>query len=129
MSDTRRIEWSAVGQAAVSGVFVLVPLAIANQTVADGRAGLGLLFSAAILFVGGAIGYAAARLSSTAPGRHGALAAAIAYLFVQGLGAARRLVVGEPLSGVAGYAYLALLMATVGLLGASLAGRTNYRRP
>jgi hypothetical protein len=55
-----------------------------------------------------------------------ALAAAAAYLIVQSVGVVRRLVADEPISWV-GYPFLALLMATCGMLGGLFARRTVAR--
>ena len=62
------------------------------------------------------------RLSSTARLTHAAGAAAAAYVIAQGLGVVLRLARGDELSWV-GYPFLALLMATCGMLGGMFARR------
>ena len=55
-----------------------------------------------------------------------AAAGATAYLVVQAIGVVRRLISDEPISWLA-YPFLALLMATCGLLGGIYAGRMTRR--
>ena len=85
-----------------------------------------MLFVAVFLFLAAACGYAAARLASDQLLQHGAAAAAIAYAIVQGIGIIRHLIVGrEVLTQLLSYVFLALLMATCGMLGAMLERRTR----
>lgn len=129
---TRRLDWRAIGQAALSGVMILLPLAILNKWLGgnedDNRQLIGLIFTLLILATGAVVGFSAGATARHRERVHGAIAAAIAYGIVQFGGIVRRLVTGEPVANPIGFAYLALLMATMGMLGASLAQRTHYVR-
>jgi hypothetical protein len=104
----------------VTALVVVLPVAILNNiVVADGEEStspLVLLLFALILLGGASGGWAVIRLSSTARLTHAAGAAAGAYLIAQALGVVLRLARGDQLSWL-GYPFLALLMATCGILG------------
>lgn len=79
--------------------------------------------------VSGAIGgFGAAKLAAANPLQNGAAAAALASIGAQLLGAMRRLATGEDISSPVGWIYLALLMATCGMMGAALERRTKAYR-
>jgi hypothetical protein len=126
-----RLEWRAVWQPALSVSVFLLPLAILQQVLVDhgtiDRSGsASMLFYAVFLFLAAACGYAAARLASDRLLQHGAAAAALAYVVVQGIGIVRHLIVGgEVLTRLPSYVFLALLMATCGMLGAMLERRSR----
>lgn len=104
----------------ITALVVVLPVAVLNNVVvADGEeptSPLVLLLFALILLGGAAGGWAVIRLSSTARLTHAAGAAAGAYVIAQALGVALRLARGDDLSWV-GYPFLAMLMATCGILG------------
>lgn len=82
-----------------------------------------MLFVALYLFLAACSGFAAARLAPDKLLQHGAATAGLAYCIVQGIGVIRHLIVGEAVGSFIGFAYLALLMATCGMLGAMLERR------
>jgi hypothetical protein len=116
--------WRGVATALV----VALPAAVFNQLlVAGGDIEEGspwvLLFWVLILFGAAAGGWAVIRLSPGAALSYAAGAAATAYVLVQSIGVVRRLVAGDPLSWIA-FPFLAVLMATVGMLGGMFARRS-----
>ena len=123
-----RWEWPAIWRPALSVSVFLLPLGILQQVLVDHRTiarngSASLLFVAVFLFLAAVCGYGAARLAHDRLLPHGAAAAGLAYAIVQGVGIIRHLVVGEsPVSPVT-FAYLALLMATCGMLGAMVERR------
>jgi hypothetical protein len=125
----KRLEWGAIWRPALSISVFLLPLGILQQwLVDDGRidesGSVSLLFVAVILFLAAVCGYGAARLATGLLLEHGAAAAGLAYVIVQGVGIVRRVIVGEDvISHLPSYVYLALLMATCGMLGAMLERR------
>lgn len=115
----------------VTALVVALPAGIFNQLlVSSGDVGGGspwaIFFWILILFGGAAGGWAVIRLAPSASRAHAAGAAALAYVVVQSLGVVRRLVAGEDISWLA-FPFLALLMATCGMLGGMFAGRTVRR--
>lgn len=116
----------ALWRGTVTALVVVLPVAVINNIVIgdgeDPSSPLVLLLFALILLGGAAGGWAVVRLSSTARLTHAAGAAAAAYVIAQGLGVVLRLVRGDQLSWV-GYPFLALLMATCGMLGGMFARR------
>ena len=121
----------ALWRGTVTALVLVFPAAILNQLVVDGAEGDGVppaafLFWLLILLGGAAGGWAVIRLSNAAPLSYAAGAAALSYVIPQTIGVVRRLVVDEPVSWL-GYPLLALLMATVGMLGGMLARR--WQRP
>jgi putative membrane protein (TIGR04086 family) len=113
---------------AAAALALVVPTAIAVLIVDrgddDGSAWtlLALAVFLAGFFLGGAV---AARRAPHLPLAHGAIAAATAFLVVQVVGTARRLAAGDDVTWVL-IVFNALVAASVGLLGALVAGR---RRP
>lgn len=109
----------------VTSLVVALPAGILNQLLIDGgdiEAGspVTLLFVALILFGGASGGWATIRLSPDAALAYAAGAAALAYVIVQGIGVVIRLIGGEDISWLS-YPFLALLMATCGMLGGMFA--------
>ncbi|MEZ5373247.1 MAG: hypothetical protein R2704_11000 [Microthrixaceae bacterium] len=104
------------------------PLALANWAAQAGRsepsAGVAAVFSLLILLSAGVGGWRAGSRAPDRPLPNGAAAAAAGYLAVQAVG----LVVaaasgGLDLGTVVGVAYLAVLMATCGMIGAAIGHR------
>ncbi len=130
----RALRWGAIWRAAVSVSVFLLPIGILQRVLVDNdtieAGGLGsLAFFAVILLLGAVAGFGAAKLARERPIPNGAAAAALAYLIVQGAGLVRRLIwdassLPSPFSVV----YLALLMATCGMLGAALERRSRPLR-
>ncbi|HNE37897.1 MAG TPA: hypothetical protein PKZ82_15415 [Microthrixaceae bacterium] len=115
----------------VTALVVALPAGVMNQVLVSGGdidpgSPWTFLFWILIMLGGAAGGWAVRRL---APGSHlawAAGAAATAYVVVQAIGVIRRLVTGDPISWIA-YPFLALLMATCGVMGAAYAGRMTRR--
>ena len=115
----------------VTALVVALPAGVMNQVLVSGGdidpgSPWTFLFWILIMLGGAAGGWAVRR---HAPGSHlawAAGAAATAYVVVQAIGVVRRLVTGDPISWIA-YPFLALLMATCGVMGAAYAGRMTRR--
>jgi len=120
----------------VTALVVVLPVGILNQLLVDsadsgsaddnGFSPWVVLLWALIMLGGAAGGWAVRRLSPRAHLAWAAGAAATAYGIVQAIGVIRRLFSGDPISWIA-YPFLALLMATCGVLGAMYAGRMTRR--
>lgn len=124
------LQWSAIWKPAVSVSALLLPLALWQQWLIDrddieAGGAESLLFVGVFLFLAATCGYGAARLAARRLLPHGAAAAGLAYCIVQGIGVVRHLIAGEALGSPVSFAYLALLMATCGMLGAMLERRTR----
>ncbi|MFN8053646.1 MAG: hypothetical protein U0Q22_19590 [Acidimicrobiales bacterium] len=118
-----RLSWPAVWRGAVTCATFAVPISVLQIWLIDsGRLGKTEAFNYvlyfAIMFCGALGGFAAARLTDTAPLQNGAAAAAFAALAIQVGGAIRRTIIGESVSNPIGWIFLALLMATFGMFGA-----------
>jgi hypothetical protein len=113
---------AAVRQGVLTALTVALPAALLNVLLVD-KEGTNSPWKFAlwfvILFGGAAGGFAVLRLSKSAGFVHAASAAFWAYLIVQGIGVVRRLFSGAPISWIA-FPFLALLMATCGMLGGAL---------
>lgn len=123
--------FQALWRGTITALVLVFPAAILNQLVVDGSEGDGIppavfFFWMLILLGGAAGGWAVLRLSHAAPLSYAAGAAALSYAIPQTVGVVRRLIADEPISWL-GYPMLALLMATVGMLGGMLARR--WQRP
>ena len=119
----------AMWRGAVTALVVALPAAVFNQLlVAAGDIESGspvtVIFWVLILFGATAGGWAVVRLSPAAALAFAAGAGAICYVIVQGVGIARRLLAGEPLSWVA-FPLLALMMATAAMAGGMIGRRWN----
>lgn len=121
-----RLRWTAIWQPALSVALFLLPVAIVMEAVRPSGAVLGLCF-VGILFLAATAGFGAAKLAPERPLPNGAAAAALSYAIVQSIGIVSHLVSGEG-SAFLTYVYLALLMATCGMLGAMLERRTRVMR-
>ena len=115
----------------MTALVVVLPVGIFNQWLVDaGDVSKGspavLFFWLLILFGGAAGGWAVIRLCQSAPLSAAAGAAALAYAIVQGLGVVKRVIWGPHEFSPVGYIFLALLMATCGMLG-GLFGRRWQR--
>jgi hypothetical protein len=123
MSD---LHWSAIWRAGLSVATILLPVAIVMEVVRPRGLGLALCF-VLILFLAAVSGFGAARLAPDHPLPNGAAAAALGYAIVQGIGIIHHAIAGGGVSPIA-YVYLALLMASCGMLGAMLERRTRVMR-
>lgn len=117
----------AMVRGTVSALVVVAPAAVFNQLLIDSEAieptsPVTFLFWALILLGGAAGGWATIRLSPEAGLGWAAGSAALAYGLVQAIGVVLRLIDGDPISWAA-YPFLALLMATCGMLGGMFARR------
>lgn len=132
--DPPRAYWRGT----VTALVVVLPVGILNQLLvdsgdtgggsgSDGGTGPWVVLLWVLIMLGGAAGgWAVRRLSPRAHLAWAAGAAATAYGVVQAIGVVRRLFAGEAISWIA-YPFLALLMATCGLLGGMYAGRMTRR--
>ena len=116
---------AAVRQGILTALVLALPAALLNVLVVDQEGSsspwkFALWF--VILFGAAAGGFAVLRLSPTATLVHAASAGFWTYVLVQGIGVVRRLFAGQPISWLA-FPFLALLMATCGMLGGALARR------
>ena len=117
----------AMVRGTVSALVVVAPAAVFNQMLIDSESSeptspVAFLFWALILLGGAAGGWATIRLSPDASLSWAAGSAALAYAIVQAVGVILRLVDGDSISWAA-YPFLALLMATCGMLGGLFARR------
>lgn len=122
---TDLIDAKAVAIGAAVTVAIAVPAALVAQTLddagsVDDNSSVLMGIFAAILLAMAVGGHIAARLRPDAPLTNSALAALAAYLLVQGIGAARLVAAGEPVSWVA-IPFFALLSAASGMTGGLVA--------
>lgn len=128
-----QLRWDAIWRAAISVSLFLIPMGIIQRVLIDhGTIDKGgtaaLVLSALILTLGAVAGFGAAKLARTHVLPNGAAAAALAYLIAQAAGLLRRAIMGGTIPSVVTIAYLALLMATCGMLGAALERRSRALR-
>lgn len=117
----------ALWRGLITALVVVAPVAVLNQFLVDSgdldpSSPAAFLLWALILFGGAAGGWATIRLSPPASLAYAAGAAALAYIAIQSVGVVLRLLDGRSISWVA-YPFLALLMATCGMLGGAFARR------
>ena len=116
----------AIRDGAITAGLIAAPAGILAQVLADGgqrRTLAGLFYLAVIVaFVLG--GRRAARNQPDTPLAHGAAAALLAFVVVQGFGLLRRLATGNAIS-ITGIVFAALLSSTCGMLGGFLAARKH----
>lgn len=106
---------------AIYALIISAPAGVA-QSMVEGRSARGLLFLVVLFgFLFG--GFVAGRGNFGNATRHGALAAAVAFLVFQGIASTRRLVLGDSVS-VIGILFNALTAAVCGSLGGMLATRS-----
>lgn len=111
----------------VTTLVVALPAGVLNQVLVDSgeieaSSPLAMIFWLLILLGGAAGGWAVVRLAPRAQLLHAAGAAAVAYAITQSIGVVKRLIQGDHISWLA-YPFLALLMATCGMLGGMFARR------
>jgi predicted permease len=116
---------------AVVAAVIVLPGAFLNDAVkpTDGEDPSTAVFFAYLLILGGFFvgGYVAGRLQPNTPLIHGAIAAALAYLALQGAFVVRRLLADESVA-VLGILFLTLLVASCGMGGGLLASWRHSRR-
>ena len=128
-----QLRWDAIWRAAISVSLFLIPIGILQRVLIDnGTIDKGgpaaLIGSALILTLGAVAGFGAAKLARSHVLPNGAAAAALAYLIAQAAGILRRAIMGGTIPSIVTIAYLALLMATCGMLGAALERRSRALR-
>ena len=110
---------------------IVLPGAFLNDAVKpdDHEDPSAAVYVAYLLILGGFFlgGYVAGRLQPNPPMIHGAVAAALAYLALQGIFLVRRLVADESVA-VLGILFLTLLVASCGMGGGLLASWRHSRR-
>jgi len=118
---------------ALVAALVVLPAAFLNDAVKPdtdaGEEASAAVFFAFLLIFGGLFlgGFVAGRLQPNTPLVHGAAAAALAYLVLQGAFVLRRVVADEPVSWL-GIVFLTLLAASCGMGGGLLASWLHSRR-
>jgi len=126
--------WFAIWRAAVTTATFALPLGLFQQWLIGSERisksdPSNYLIYFGILFCGALGGYAAAKLAPDSWQQNGAAAAALAYFAIQVAGAIRQIIVGEDISSPLGWIFLALLMATCGMLGARVHRAMTPRQP
>lgn len=119
--------FQAMLRGTVTALVVVLPVAVLNQLLINSgdiepTSPVTFLFWALILLGGASGGWATVRLSPDAPLPYPAGAAALSYVIVQAIGVVWRLIDGDDISWFA-YPFLALFMATCGMLGGMFARR------
>jgi predicted permease len=123
----------AVLTGALVGALVVLPAAFLNNAAApdegSGDDASWVVFLAFLLILGGLAlaGFVAGRAQPNTPLLHGAVAAALTYVVIQGAFAVRRAIVDEPVSWL-GIVFLTLLAASCGMGGGLLASWQHSRR-
>jgi putative membrane protein (TIGR04086 family) len=104
----------------------LIGVVLSEDDSMEGSAWVPVLFAWIVLafFVGG---FFAARTQPHAPLAHGALAALLAYVLVQGVGVVRHLITDEDVKWVS-IAFAALLASSTGTVGGIVANGLRVRR-
>jgi putative membrane protein (TIGR04086 family) len=126
-----RLERRSVLTGALVTIVLAVPPAVIGLLLSEddtmaGSSWVPVLFVWILVafFVGGLV---AARAQPHAPSAHGAAAALLGYVLVQGVGVARHLVTGEDLSWLS-IVFSALLAASLGTVGGIVANGLRARR-
>lgn len=120
-----------VARGAAAALVLATPAAVASSLLADNEDRYRGVLSALtlVLLLAFALGgFVAGRESSDLPAKHGAAAAAAAFVVVQMLGVLSRLTRGDSLSAVR-IVSGALLAASAGIIGGLLATRRPRRSP
>lgn len=133
MSTALAIDRRAVVAGALAAAVVVVPAAVFNDAVApdEGDDASAAVFLAFLLILGGLAlgGFVAGRRQPNTPLVHGAAAAALTYLVLQGVFLLRRAIVGDAIdTSVLGVVFLALLAASAGMAGGLVASWRHSRR-
>ena len=118
--------WNAIWRAGLSMAFIYLPIALVMESLELSNTAA-LPFFLVVMVVAAIGGFGAAKLAPERPLPNGAAAAAFGYAIVQGIGVIRHLFTGEDSTWVT-YVFLALLLATCGMLGAMLERRTRVMR-
>lgn len=117
----------AMVRGVVTALVIVAPAAVLNNVLIESgdieeTSPVTFLFWALILLGGAAGGWATIRLSPAASLAYPAGAAALSYVLVQAVGVVLRLIDGDSISWAA-YPFLAVFMATCGMLGGMFARR------
>jgi hypothetical protein len=115
----------ALWRGTVTALVVALPAGVLNQLLVDDGATFGALVLWLLILLGAAAGgWAVIRLAPDAPLSYAAGAGGFAYVIVQSIGVVRRLIAGDEISWLA-FPFLAVLMATCGMLGGMFSRRTT----
>jgi putative membrane protein (TIGR04086 family) len=126
-----RLERRSIATGALLTIVLAVPPTVVAVLASDddsvaGSSWVPLLFAWIVVafFVGG---FLAARAQPHAPLAHGALAALLAYVLVQGVGVVRHLIAGEDVAWLS-IPFNALLASSTGMIGGIAANWWRSRR-
>jgi len=121
----RRLDLAAIGRGAIAGAVIVLPAGVAQTFTGDDSSLRGLLLVAILVGLGWA-GAVAGKAADDEPLKHGAAAAVLTYLGVQGVGSLLRAARGDAIHPVT-IVFMALLSACCGLIGAELGRRRRQR--
>lgn len=118
------IDLPSVLVGAVTAVVITLPIGVLSEVVVDSGDPAGLVLAFLVLLLAGfaAGGYVAARRTPDGPLANSMVAAVAAFAVIQGVGAVRHMVAGEPLS-LPSIVFAAFLACSSGLLGGLVAQR------
>jgi len=121
------IDWDVIKQAALAGLFVLVPAIVVLTLVLDENSASIWIYIFGLILVFGFMtaGYGAGRIRSDTPMIHGAIAGLACYVAIQLFGVVSRLIRGDSINPWQ-YPFLAIFSAALGASGALFADW--YRR-
>ena len=122
---TRLLDVGAIARGVLFGAPLVLVASLTNQLLDSGDEGSSATFPLFVLLLVGFVvaGYVAGRAAPEAPYSNGAVAAVAAFVAVQIIAVASRLVRGESLQPITAMVFLALLAYASGLVGALLASR------
>src|SRR5437764_12582608 len=123
-----KIDWRAAGTGALAALVLVLPAALIGAIVVSDDANNGVFAFYFVIMAGMlAGGFVAGSKRPDAPLTHGAVAALLAYAVAQLLAVLVKAVTGSKLRSPAVYAFDALLMASLGVVGGLIAERHNAR--
>jgi putative membrane protein (TIGR04086 family) len=125
----RDISWRAVGAGVLAALVIALPAALLGAVVVDDGRSQNTVFPFVVVIMAGVLfgGFVAGSKRPDFPLTHGALAAVLAFAAAQGVTVLVRFVRGTHLNSPVYYAFNALFMASLGIVGGLIAERRNAR--
>jgi hypothetical protein len=120
-----RLDLAAVARGAVAGGLIVLPAGVAQTLTSKESSLRGLLLVVILVGLAG-VGAVAGKAAADQPLKHGAAAALLAFVVVQGVGSLLRVARGESIHPVT-IVFMAMLSACCGLIGAELGRRRRHR--